>query len=224
MTSSTTKCDATLTVLIAGDAPLRATLVEQFATQPGFAALEAATVEEALAAVARLAPQALLVGDDLAAPGAEVLLAAARAESFSGAAILLAGQARDGGHDGGYDACLRRPFRFGALIALLRRESLGRPEHGPDLSDLIGSAGARAALTEKENAILVRLAEAHGATVPRDVLLRDVWGYNAGVTSRTLETHIHRLRRKIESSPEDPRLLTTGEGGYRLALGAARDA
>ena len=48
------------------------------------------------------------------------------------------------------------------------------------------------------------------------MLLREVWGYNANVTTHTLETHIYRLRQKIEDNPTDARLLVTDGGGYKL--------
>ncbi len=52
--------------------------------------------------------------------------------------------------------------------------------------------------------------------MPRETLLREVWGYNANVTTHTLETHIYRLRQKIEPDPTNARLLVTEGGGYRL--------
>ena len=52
--------------------------------------------------------------------------------------------------------------------------------------------------------------------VQREVLLSEVWGYNAGVTTHTLETHIYRLRQKIEADPSSATLLVTEPGGYRL--------
>jgi DNA-binding response OmpR family regulator len=85
---------------------------------------------------------------------------------------------------------------------------------------LIGAEGARIMLTEKETATLARLSLSKEA-VPRDVLLADVWGYSPSVTTRTLETHIHRLRRKIEKDPARPQFLVTEPGGYRLMFARA---
>ena len=67
-----------------------------------------------------------------------------------------------------------------------------------------------------ETNILKFLYRASEGVVARDVLLHEVWGYNAGVTTHTLETHIYRLRQKIEPDPSNARLLVTESGGYRL--------
>jgi DNA-binding response OmpR family regulator len=71
-------------------------------------------------------------------------------------------------------------------------------------------------LTEKETAILKYLYRAGPNTVGRDILLDEVWGYNAGVTTHTLETHVYRLRQKIEPEPSRATILVTEPGGYRL--------
>jgi len=71
-------------------------------------------------------------------------------------------------------------------------------------------------LTEKETAILKYLYRMGDRAVPRDVLLDEVWGYNAGVTTHTLETHIYRLRQKVEPDPTNAQILVTEPGGYRL--------
>ncbi|WPB85893.1 response regulator transcription factor [Sediminicoccus rosea] len=81
---------------------------------------------------------------------------------------------------------------------------------------LEGKGGARIRLTEKEAAILLYLHRAGGRPVPRAELLGEVWGYSSAVTTHTLETHVYRLRRKIEPDPQQARLLLTDEGGYRL--------
>jgi DNA-binding response OmpR family regulator len=89
----------------------------------------------------------------------------------------------------------------------------------PSAKQLQDSArGKRLRLTEKEAAILKFLYRAGGKPVPRQILLNEVWGYNSNVTTHTLETHIYRLRQKIEPDPTDARLLVTESGGYRLDL------
>ena len=71
-------------------------------------------------------------------------------------------------------------------------------------------------LTEKETAILKHLYRAGARVIGRDTLLGEVWGYNAGVTTHTLETHVYRLRQKIERDPAHAEILVTETGGYRL--------
>ena len=76
--------------------------------------------------------------------------------------------------------------------------------------------GQKVRLTEKETSILKYLYRAGSRVVSRDTLLSEVWGYNAGVTTHTLETHIYRLRQKIERNPSEAQILVTEPGGYRL--------
>ncbi|MEL6768408.1 MAG: response regulator transcription factor [Pseudomonadota bacterium] len=81
---------------------------------------------------------------------------------------------------------------------------------------LTTSDGARIRLTGKEVEILRQLHRARGTTVDRQSLLVEIWGYNAKVNTHTLETHVYRLRRKLEADPTEPRLILTEKGGYRL--------
>ena len=71
-------------------------------------------------------------------------------------------------------------------------------------------------LTDKETAILKYLYRAGDKAVAREKLLDEVWGYNAAVTTHTLETHVYRLRQKIEEDPSTAKLLVTEAGGYKL--------
>lgn len=125
--------------------------------------------------------------------------------------------------------CLRfaKPVRVGALLtsirdALARRPAAAAIRIGQWTFDAGGrvledAAGTRVRLTDKEAAILDHLSRA-GGVVPRETLLAEVWGYSASVSTHTLETHIYRLRRKIETDPARARLLVTGPGGYRLMV------
>ena len=122
---------------------------------------------------------------------------------------------------------LVKPIRIGELLARLRaglRDDRGQPgvlTIGPYafrptaklLSD--PAAGRKVRLTEKESAILEFLYRA-GRAIGRDTLLGEVWGYNTGVATHTLETYVYRLRRKIERDPANAEILVTEPGGYRL--------
>jgi two-component system, OmpR family, alkaline phosphatase synthesis response regulator PhoP len=74
-------------------------------------------------------------------------------------------------------------------------------------------------LAPKEFSLLLALLRARGAVVSRLQLMREVWGYSAAVVSRTVDTHIAELRRKLEENPATPRhILTVRKTGYRLRL------
>ena len=218
----------TIGLLIVGDADLRLALGEQFAGMPAIAALEAETAQEALARIESGSPDVLLIADDIAAPGAATLLRMARAAGFDGPGILLA--AGEAATLEGFDGSMRRPLRFAGLMALIRAKLAPTAFAGAALGDhlfcettqtLMGPDGVRRLLTEKETAILARLARARGGVVARDVLLREIWGYSPAVDTHTLETHIHRLRRKIEDASGRPKLLLSAPSGYRLTTNDA---
>ena len=97
-----------------------------------------------------------------------------------------------------------------------RSSRVGPYSFRPAAKLLLDEREQKIRLTEKETNILKYLYRAGSAVVPRDVLLHEVWGYNAGVTTHTLETHIYRLRQKIEPDPANARILVTEPGGYRL--------
>ena len=120
-------------------------------------------------------------------------------------------------------AALAKPFRVTALMQKLG-QLLAHPEDtalriGPyafhPSAKLLVADGRKIRLTEKETDILRYLKAATGI-VPRQTLLGEVWGYGPAVATHTLETHIYRLRRKIEHDPGDARILLTEDGGYRL--------
>lgn len=148
--------------------------------------------------------------------------------------IMLTGADTDAdtilGLDAGANDYITKPFKLGVLLARLRAH-IRQHERSDDALFIIGPYTFQPAnkllidnddqrkvrLTDKETAILKYLYRAGDKTVSRDVLLDEVWGYNAGVTTHTLETHVYRLRQKIEREPSNARLLVTEPGGYRLA-------
>lgn len=148
--------------------------------------------------------------------------------------IMLTGAANEAdtilGRDAEANDYVTKPFRFGILLARMRAQlrsheqaetaelHIGGYVFRPALKILEPQDGAaKIRLTEKETNILKFLHRAGGAAVARDTLLHEVWGYNAQVSTHTLETHIYRLRRKIETDPAHAELLLTLEGGYALA-------
>ncbi|MEL7465600.1 MAG: response regulator transcription factor [Pseudomonadota bacterium] len=147
--------------------------------------------------------------------------------------VMLTGHDSDSdtilGLDAGANDYIAKPFKFPVLLARLRAQlrqheqsedavfSIGPYSFRPAVKMLTDEENKKVRLTEKETNILKFLYRAGGQVVARDVLLHEVWGYNAGVTTHTLETHIYRLRQKIEPDPSNARLLVTESGGYRLA-------
>jgi DNA-binding response OmpR family regulator len=119
---------------------------------------------------------------------------------------------------------LSKPVRLGTLLArveeALRAPSaplaIGPWRFDPVARQMEDAEGRKVRLTDKEAAILEHLHQA-GGVVGRETLLAQVWGYSTAVTTHTLETHIYRLRRKIETDPSHAALLVTEAGGYRLA-------
>jgi DNA-binding response OmpR family regulator len=133
------------------------------------------------------------------------------------------------GLEAGANDYVAKPFRFNVLLARIRAQlrqheqsedavfTVGRFSFQPGLKLLVDTdSDSKIRLTEKETAILRYLYRAGKEAVSRDVLLNEVWGYNSAVTTHTLETHIYRLRQKIEKDPANASLLVTDKGGYRL--------
>ncbi|MGB3809591.1 MAG: response regulator transcription factor, partial [Parvibaculum sp.] len=132
------------------------------------------------------------------------------------------------GLDAGANDYVTKPFRFGVLLARIRAQlrsheqsedavfAIGPYTFRPGAKILVDAQEKKVRLTEKETNILKFLFRAGPKVVNREVLLAEVWGYNSGVTTHTLETHIYRLRQKIEKDPSNAEILVTEAGGYRL--------
>lgn len=219
-------------LLAIDDGALRALLAEQLHLDPEIEAVEAADSAAAEAALAQGPVGAILLDARLAdADGREVCRALRRRGVACPILLIVpAAELADAPEDGGCGASelVGKPVRLGPLLArlrLLQRQAeadgeappLGPYRFLPEAKLLHDPASDREVrLTEKEVAILRHLQRAGGRPVGREELLGEVWGYSAGVTTHTLETHIYRLRRKIEDDPGAARLLLTDAGGYRL--------
>ena len=132
------------------------------------------------------------------------------------------------GLESGANDYITKPFRFAVLLARIRAQlrtheqsedavfSIGPYTFKPAQKMLIEGDNQKIRLTEKETAIMKYLYRAEQKIIGREELLEQVWDYNSGVTTHTLETHIYRLRQKIEKDPSNARLLVTEGGGYKL--------
>ena len=133
------------------------------------------------------------------------------------------------GLESGANDYVAKPFRFSVLLARIRAHlrqheasedavfTIGPYTFRPSAKLLVDETGSKLRLTEKETADPANTSTGpETKVVTRDVLLAEVWGYNANVTTHTLETHIYRLRQKIERDPSSAEILVTEAGGYKL--------
>ncbi len=221
-------------LLIDDDAMLRQSLVEQLNEQGDFETIVEA--DSGVDALARAADQVFdVIILDLGLPdmdGREVCKKLRAAGTRSPIIMLTAADSDEDtvtGLDAGANDYVTKPFRLAVLLARVRAHlrqhtqsddaifTVGPYKFQPAAKMLVhGETEKKIRLTEKETAILKYLFRVGDETVPREKLLDEVWGYNAGVTTHTLETHVYRLRQKIEADPSNARLLITEPGGYRL--------
>ncbi|MGH7107856.1 MAG: response regulator transcription factor [Acetobacteraceae bacterium] len=222
-------------LVVDDDRALRATLAEQLAVEGEFAAVEAATLGEAesLLGAKDARFDALILDVRLPDGDGRDFCVRLRRQGLKIPIVMLTGSDEEAdvvrGLDSGANDYIAKPFRLAELLARLRAQ-LRIFENSEDAVFLIGPYVFRPAakmlqepirnrrirLTEKETSILKFLYRSGSRPVARQVLLNEVWGYNASVTTHTLETHIYRLRQKIEPDPAHSRLLITEGGGYRL--------
>ena len=219
-------------LLIDDDDDLREALTEQFVMTEEFAVVEAGTGADALQHLKNGLFDLLIVDVGLPDTDGRELCRLMRKQGLKTPVIMLTGHATDAdtilGLDAGANDYVTKPFKFPVLLARIRSQlrqheqsedavfKLGPYSFRPALKLLICADDTKIRLTEKETNILKFLYRAPIPVVPRDMLLQEVWGYNAAVTTHTLETHIYRLRQKIEPDPANVQLLLTETGGYRL--------
>ncbi|ESR26100.1 response regulator transcription factor [Lutibaculum baratangense] len=229
---------STKTILIVDDdEDLRESLAEQLDLHEEFDVKTVATAQAAIAAVKDDHVDLMILDVGLPDMDGREACKILRKHGFRAPIVMLTAQDSESdtvlGLEAGANDYVAKPFRFAVLLARIRAQ-LRQHEQSEDAVFTIGSytfkpaqklllapTGSKIRLTEKETSILKFLYRAGEKVVTRDVLLHEVWGYNAGVTTHTLETHIYRLRQKIERDPSQAELLITEGGGYKLSPRAA---
>ena len=221
-------------LLIDDDEDLREALSEQLLMTEDFDVHEGVSGAEALEKVKQHSYDLLVLDVGLPDTDGRELCRLIRKQGVKCPILMLTGHDTDSdtilGLDAGANDYITKPFKFPVFLARMRAQLrqhelsedaifvLGPYTFKPSLKLLVTSDDKKIRLTEKETNILKFLYRSTEDVVPRDILLHEVWGYNAGVTTHTLETHIYRLRQKIEPDPGKARLLVTENGGYRLSL------
>lgn len=219
-------------LIIDDDEELRGALAEQVELEADLRAEQAPTAGRGIEAAKALNPDLILLDVDLPDMDGRDACRRMRDEGVRAPVIMLTAAAQDvdaiRGLDSGANDYVTKPFRFAVLLARIRAQlrtheqsenavfRIGPYEFRPAQKVLLDGAQRKVRLTDKETSILRYLYRASGRPVSREELLAEVWGYNAGVTTHTLETHVYRLRQKIELNVEAARLLVTEPGGYSL--------
>ena len=219
-------------LIVEDDDELRAALTEQLALHEEFDTLAVETgakgVQEAKSGQIDLAIMDVGLPDMDGREAVKIL----RKSGFKAPIIMLTGHDTDSdtilGLESGANDYITKPFRFAVLLARIRAQLrqheasedavfvVGPYSFRPSSKLLLTPKGGKVRLTEKETAILRYLYRAGQKPVSRETLLQEVWGYNSGVTTHTLETHIYRLRQKVEKDAGAPAILVTEAGGYKL--------
>jgi DNA-binding response OmpR family regulator len=220
-------------LIVDDDLALRHSLAEQLKLHQEFKVAEAETANQALEQVKQQYFDAILLDVGLPDMDGRELCRLMRRSNVRTPILMLTGADSDAdtilGLDAGANDYIPKPFRLSVLLARLRAQlrqheqsedavfTIGPYTFRPSTKLLLDQGGRKKVrLTEKETSILKYLFRAGDRTVGRDALLNEVWGYNAGVTTHTLETHVYRLRQKIERDPARAEILVTEPGGYRL--------
>ncbi|MEL6582323.1 MAG: response regulator transcription factor [Pseudomonadota bacterium] len=219
-------------LLVDDDADLREVLADQLVLTDDFDVFEAVDGAEGLGKIKHGHYDLIILDVGLPDMDGRELCRIMRKQGVKCPILMLTGHTTDSdtilGLDSGANDYVTKPFKFPVLLARIRAQlrqheqsedavfTVGPYTFKPSAKMLVDDAEKKIRLTEKETNILKFLYRANDGVVPRDVLLHEVWGYNAAVTTHTLETHIYRLRQKIESDPSNATLLVTEAGGYRL--------
>ncbi len=221
-------------LLVDDDADLRDTLAEQFAYDDEFDVMTADAAKPGMELAQTERVDLIIFDVGLPDMDGREACRVLRKHGVKTPIILLTAQSGDADHvlglRSGADDFLAKPISFVVLLErvhnqLRRHEQsedavlqVGPYQFKPATKLLVDEADAKIRLTEKETSILKYLYRAGGKPISREELLDKVWGYHREANTHTLETHIYRLRQKIEPDPQGAKILITESGGYRLQM------
>ncbi len=219
-------------LLVDDDADLRQTLNEQIALHEEFEIESFGEAQSAIDFVGQNHIDIVLLDINLPDMDGRELCGHLRRQGYAQPILMLTGADSEAdtilGLNSGANDYITKPFRFGVLLARLRAHlrqheqnesasfKIGPYVFRPGTKQLCSDDGSKIRLTEKEAAILKYLYRSGMQPVSREILLHEIWGYRADISTHTLETHIYRLRQKIEPDPSASAMLITVPGGYKL--------
>ena len=220
-------------LLVDDDISLRKALADQLELHEEFETTEVETAAMAIEAVEHDEFDAILLDVALPDMDGRDVCRLIRRKGVHTPVIMLTGLDGEAdailGLDSGANDYVTKPFRLGVLLARLRAQmrqhdlsedaafAVGPYTFRPSEKQLHHQARARdISLSDKESAILKHLYRAGDAAVSCDVLYNHIWDHAASLHTHTLQTHIYRLRQKIEDNPSNPEIIVSEHGGYRL--------
>ena len=221
-------------LIVEDDTDFRRTLAEQLRLHEEFDVEETGTGAAALAGAEKNNYNAILLDVGLPDMDGRDVCRLLRRKGVHAPVIMLIALDGDAdtvlGLDSGANDYVTKPFRLGVLLARLRTHirqhemsedasfSVGLYMFRPSIKALERNDGRKdISLSDKEHAILKQLYRAGDTAVTCEALYADIWDHSAALMTHTLQTHIYRLRQKIEENPSEPQILLSEHGGYRLA-------
>ena len=219
-------------LIVDDDDDLRQSLEEQLMMNGEFEVLTAETAAKGIDVIKKEHLDLVVLDVGLPDMDGREMCKHVRKHGFKKPILMLTGNSSDAdqilGFNSGANDYITKPFKFAVLLARIRVHlrqheqsddavfAIGPYSFKPAAQILLNQRGSKIHLTEKETLTLKYLYRAGEKAVTREVLLQEVWGYNSGVTTHTLETHIYRLRQKMEKDPSHAELLVYESGGYKL--------
>ena len=220
--------------VIEDDENLRFLVVHRLQTE-GYKVVEAADGQIAEELIMNEEPDIVLLDWMLPTKQGSEVCQNVRKQGFDNLIIMMTAKAQDidkiDAYNFGVSDYVTKPFNMDVLVALIENKvkffinnekteiyKFGNMEHHPNTQSLMRE-GKKIELTILENRILLYFLKNANTVINRDELMMVVWGYNSDVNTRTLDMHIVRLRKKIESNPDRPHFMQTVRGvGYKFII------